>query len=142
MPAGVKFVGYRDGGRIFPWGEYSADAIMQIPEKPKLITFEARQNRNPKHLNLYWKIVNRVAENDPELTDPQDLHDWIKIRLGMFKEFKDWDGRILVRAKSISVEAMDQIHFKNFYDRAMWLLSERIGMSPEELLDGEQSEAA
>jgi hypothetical protein len=137
MPAGVKLVAMKDGGVLRPWGEAAWNEFERIPQKPKLVTVEVRQPRNPGHLSKYWSILQKAARTDPEYTEAEDLHEWVKVRLGMIKEFKDWDGRILIRTKSISVESMGQIHFANFYDRALWLLSERLGVNPEALLESE-----
>lgn len=136
MATGIKLLAYRDRAVLRPWGEAAEIDFDRIPQRPKFITIEVRQPRNPEHLAKYWVICQRVAGTDPEFTDAEDVHEWIKVRLRMFKEYKDWDGRILIRTKSISVESMDQIKFASFYDRALWLLSERLGIDPVELLDG------
>ena len=46
----------------------------------------------------------------------------------------DRDGTLVIEYESISFAAMDQVRFANFYDRALWLWSERIGCDAETLL--------
>jgi hypothetical protein len=139
--SGIKLVAYRQGGVLRPYGEVAEDDFDRIPQKPKLVTIEVHQPRNPKHLARYWCICKRAAATDPEFSDKEEVDDWIRERLRMFKEFKDYDGRLIVKLDSIGAEAMDQLRFKNFYDRAIWLLSERLGVDPEALID-DRSEAA
>lgn len=139
--SGIKLTMFRQGMRMMPYGEAAENDMDRIPQQPKLVTIEVKQPRNPKHLAKYWVICQRAAATDPEFTDAQEVDDWIRERLRMFKSWKDWDGRLVVRLDSIGAESMDQIRFAAFYDRALWLLSERLGVDPEALLD-DRSEAA
>lgn len=139
--SGIKIVAYRQGMMLRPYGEASEAELERVPQKPKLVTLEVRQPRNPRHLAKYWCILQRAADTDPEFTDPHEVDDWIRQRLRMWKEFKDWDGRMVVRLDSIGAENMDQIRFAAFYDRAMWLLSERLGIDPLDLLPAREEAA-
>ena len=134
MTVGIKFIAVRKDRVLIPHGAYSVQQLELIPQD-KHVSIELRQPRNPDHLNKYWAILSKAAENDPELTSADDLHEWIKIRLRMVKGYKDWNGQIVAVTKSISVESMDQIKFNNFYDRALDLLADRLGVDPVSLLD-------
>ena len=142
MVSGIKIVAIKEPGVLRPWGEHSVNEFDRIPFGKKL-SIEVRQPRYPEHLNKYWLILTRAAANLPGCEGPDELHEDIKIKLRMFKEYQSWDGKILIRTKSISVESMDQIKFSLFYDRAIWVLGEWLGIDPNELLDGERhTEAA
>lgn len=139
MSAGIEIVGYRDGGVLRPWGEASWNDFDRVPQN-KHVMIDITQRRNVAHHNKMWAIFQRVAECCPGFDDAEDVCEWVKIKLRMVKAYKDWgDGRIIVRTKSISFASLDQVRFSAFYDRAIWLLSEHIGIDPESLLTGEDS---
>lgn len=139
----LEFTGYREGGVIRPWGEASWNDFMVIPERPKHCQFVVRQPRNIEHHNKYRLILQRAAATDPEYhNDPDGLAEWVKVRLRMFKEFDVLpDGRVRIVTESTSVYSMDQIKFNLFYERAMMVLGERLGIDPEALLDDRSQSA-
>ncbi len=134
----------RDGGCLRPYGDAAWDTFDGIrTNKPVIVT--VHQARNPEHHAKLWALAAKVADFDPEFTDAEDAVDWVKEQIPNMhrKEAKvGRDGTIVVRIrlKSISFASMDQLAFNRFYDRAVWLWSQRIGTDPETLL--EEAEAA
>lgn len=133
MAAGIEIVGYRDQGVIIPWGAAAERDFETVPNK-KLLLLNLHQRRNPEHHEKYWAILQRVCDFCDEFDTAEDVADWVKLKLRMVKSFKDWDGRIVFRTKSTSYASMDQVQFANFYDRAMFIIAQRVGFDPEELL--------
>lgn len=133
MAAGIEIVGYRSGQVLMPWGEAAEREFEGVPQNKRLLV-TLHQARNPEHHARLWAIYQRIADFSDKFDTAEDVSDWVKLRLRMVKSFKDWDGRIVFRPASISFAAMDQIKFNNFYDRAMCVLAEHLGFSPDELL--------
>ena len=141
----AELVMQRDGGCLRPYGDPAWDAFDGVrTNKPVIVT--VHQARNPDHHNKLWGIAAKVADFDPEFTDAEDAVDWVKEQIPNMHTKKARglpSGTIEVRIvlRSISFASMDQIAFNRFYDRALWLWSERIGTDPETLLE-QQAEAA
>ncbi len=116
------------------------DAFEQIrTTKPVLVT--VHQARNPDHHNKLWAIATRVADFCADFDDAEDAVDWAKIHIPNMRRYRQrLDGSVVVSTKSISYASMDQIAFNRFYDRCLYLWSQKIGCDPETLID--QVEAA
>ena len=129
----TKLLMRRDGGCLRPEDRYSWDVFDTIrTSKPVVVT--VHQARNPDHLKKYWTLATIVADNDPHFVDRYHADEWCKVRMGRFTEYKDVDGQILIRTESIAIESMGQLDFNQFYDTALALWSERLGVDVDELL--------
>jgi hypothetical protein len=136
VTAGVRLVATREGHALVPWGEAASVEFERIPPA-KLVVVQVLRRRNPQHLSKYWLVLQRVAANDPEFKTAEQVHQFVKVKLRHFDTFIDEaTGRVLIRTKSIGVASMDQIEFNGFYDRAMYVLSQRLGIDVEALLNG------
>ena len=123
----------RDGGVLRPYTDIDHDMFKAIDTKqPVLVT--VHQARNPEHHAKFWALATAVA-NFSDFVDAEDAVEWAKLHIpNMHKEYTLRDGRLAIRTKSINFASMDQVKFRNFYDRALWLWSEKIGCDPETLL--------
>lgn len=123
----------RDGGCLRPEDRVSWETFDQIRTR-KPVVVGVHHARNPEHLRKFWTLASRVADNDPHFVDKDHAVEWCKYRMGCFREFEMIDGRLLVRTDSIAVESMEQLAFNRFYDTALRLWSERLGVDVEDLL--------
>ncbi len=123
-------------GRIclLPYGAAAMRDFETITNKRPVI-IKAHQPRNPKHHDRIWSIYQIVADNDPALETADMVSEWVKIKLGYVDYKMEVDGQVFIVTRSIAFESMDQIKFKLFYDRAVKLLCERLGIDVESLLD-------
>lgn len=119
-----------------PVTEMDWDVFDQI-RTSKPVECEIFQYRNPKHSAKYWLLMHRIAQNSDDFNDAQEVSDWVKARLGMVRHVRSWGDSTVVALRSISYSQMSQIKFNIFYDRALFVLSEKLGYDPEALLDGE-----
>ena len=124
----------RDGGRLGPVDDYSWELFETI-RTTKPVVVLVHQARNPLHNSKLWSLAQKVADFDPEFVDATSAVEWVKYHLKMFEKLEVKPcGTVVVRLKSICFASMDQLRFNNFYDRAVWLWSQRIGTNPELLL--------
>jgi len=106
--------------------------------KDRAVVVTVHQPRNREHLAKYWSICSVVADADPAFDDRDDADHWVRVHIPwMHRSYEvveaDGEVRTFIRVKSINVESMGEPEFKKFYDRAMTLFSERIGMDVEDL---------
>jgi len=123
-----------DTPHMQPYGDAAWEIFERIRRgKPVLVTVE--QPRNPEHHAKLWALANAVANFDRDFVDGEDAVEWVKLHIpNMHKTYTLMDGRIVIKTHSISWAKMDQIRFTRFYDRALWLWSQKIGCDPEALL--------
>lgn len=123
------------GGALRPDGDQSWE-VFETVRASKSVLVTVHQPRNPDHLKKYWAVCAAVADADPGFDDREDADHWVRVSIPwMRKEYRLGDGRVSVRPKSIALGAMDQEEFERFYERAIALWSERLGMDAEQLRD-------
>lgn len=125
----------REGNCLKPADSMSLEQFQDVrTKKPVLVTIH--QARNPQHHEKLWAIAARVADFDPDFSDAEDAVEWAKLHMPTMRQFRTLrDGSVICTTKSIAFASMDQIRFERFYDRALWLWTEKIGTDPETLLD-------
>jgi len=116
---------YEEG--LFPNGPLAEGRLTKVTRK-KPVLVQITHPRNLEHLQKFWAIAERVADNLPGFIDAATLVEQTKLKCGMVDSWTDWGGRLVIQTKSIAVENMDQKTFENFYDRAVWLWSDRLGV--------------
>ena len=122
----------RDGA-LYPSSQVAKDAFDRITSKRKVIV-TVHQARNPDHHAKAWAVATKVADNDPHFQDAEDAMEWAKLKTPwMIRSWKTDGDKIIVQTKSISYASMDQLRFNEFYDRAVKLWSERLGVDVETL---------
>lgn len=106
----------------------------------KVVTVEVKQPRNVQHHRLYWALIGKVWENLDEeralrYPDPEALHTAVKICVGLRREIVLPDGRMGFEAGSIRFEKMDQLQFREFYDKVCDLIAKHFlpGVTSEQL---------
>ena len=121
------------GASLKPDGDASWDVFDTI-RSSKSVVVTVRQPRNPDHLKKYWAVATAVADAYDGFEDKDDADHYVRINIPwMRKEYRLRDDRLAIRPLSIGIESMDQLTFNDFYDRALKLWAELIGMDPEDL---------
>lgn len=122
-------------GKLVPIDEASWEVFDSIRTgKPVLVIVE--QPRNPGHLRKYWALATAVAKADPDFTDKDEADHWARIHQEDMRREYFVGGRPVVMVEKIDVASMDQLRFTKFYDKALMIWAEKIGMDPEDLLKG------
>lgn len=92
--------------------------------------------RNVRHHRLFFALLQAVYEALPDGLFPTFEHfvDGVKIGIGHCDRYSI-GGIECVKPRSISFAAMDQVSFKQFYDRAVTFLLEKVlpGLDRDEL---------
>ena len=117
------------GNALVPASDYDQELLESVKGQ---VLVEVSGIRNPDHHRKLWALAAAVARFDQDFHNARDAVRWIKRHIpGMHHRYLEKDGTFTVEYKSISFGAMDQTRFHRFYDRAVWLWSERLGCDVE-----------
>lgn len=105
-----------------------------------LVLVEVKRRRNARFHRLYWALVGKIFENLDEerallYPSADDLHDAIKICVGLRHRLVMPDGTLAYRAGSIAFHKMSEDEFRAFYDRVCDAVAAHFlpGVTSEEL---------
>lgn len=105
---------------------YDSDykAVKAIPEGD-ILTIDISLERNPKFHRKFFALVKLLYEHLPEevtdkYPDPETFRrQYLFYRCGVTEEIEDWQGGRHIVPKSISWGAMDEVEFREVYERIM-----------------------
>lgn len=102
----------------------------------EVIKAEIKRERNPAFHRLYWAMIQAITDalnRGPAQTTPEQLHEWLKIKLGHYElvelppaAAKAIDQSHAIRLTKTDFKSMDQEAFKGFVGEATRLIRENI----------------
>ena len=121
------------GGVLHPVGRASIEAFEKLKPVPHVVA--VKRSRNPDFLRRYWSICAVAADFGDDWDDREDVDHWVRMQIPSMRDthIVEEDGSVIVRLRSISCDEMDETDFDEFYQRAMELLSAKIGTDVETL---------
>ena len=108
----------RRGDKLEPVTEVDRELLLVIPDGADL-TVRVSRSRSPRQHRLFWALLQIVIENHPFYNRPEQLLEWLKVRLGYVDETAWHDGQVWFKTKSISFGAMGQDSFRKFFDASV-----------------------
>ena len=102
-------------------------------------SIEVKEERNPKFNSKFFALLRLTLDNMPEhikIENTEQLKEHLKIRLGHYEIIQLHEtGKEIIKTKSISFSKMDELKFKDFYDRAVdeMLRHYLKGLTPEKV---------
>jgi hypothetical protein len=125
-------------GRIVPTNDIGRDAIKAC--EGMAIRFDIKKSgANERRRGFYWVMLSVAAEALTDATgDPWDselLHDELKIRLRLGKEWTTPSGHKVFKKQSTSNRAMTEAERARWTDRCAAALSHWIGCEVTQLMD-------
>jgi hypothetical protein len=127
----MKIALVKNGDKLTP--AYLKDKENFCKLKNDIYVFEIKRDRHLTHHRKFWAILSCVCANSEKWQIPEQLLVALKIKLGYFNIVPGFDGTEITHAGSIAFEKMDQDSFGRFYDTALPVLAEEIGVTVEEL---------
>jgi len=112
-----------------PWDE---DQLAGICEGA-VLKVQWTKPRNIQHHRWFFAALNLLHHNQDHYATLEDLRAAVLIRLGHYTEIKLTDGRLAVRAKSISFAKMDQTAFDELSRAFVALIVQMLGSMPDEV---------
>ena len=109
------------------------DGEGEWPKQGSSFLVRVRKPRNPKHHRLYWGMLGRVVDATDHWPTKDAAHDWIKYQMGLYT-IRAWEsGRVIIEWKSTDFMGMDQVDFRDFFNRAVGYIAIETGIDPLDL---------
>jgi hypothetical protein len=112
-------------GALLPMDEDGRELIAALPDDKQVIV-SVKAARNPRHHRLLFHLLNRAIEGGAWGGDISSLLDYIKIGTHHVRTIVGPDGKPYYLPLSIDYESMPQDKFSRWFDRALWLICERL----------------
>lgn len=113
----------RRGDMLTPAGPSDGERIRELPSG-KALRVEVRQPRRSSQQNrLYWSLLGVVCENLDQPIKPEDLHQWLKMRLGLTSEIRLRSGEIVEVPRSVAFDKMPHEEFQAYFDQVKTLIT-------------------
>lgn len=125
------FFGKRVANVLTPDGDEAHAEFEHIP-RGKELRIEVTQPRNLKHHKLFWALCARIGKGIGQTAE------WVerafKVETGHF-DIYDYRGRPHMVLRSIAFHRMDQIAFRDFFERCVQIMYERWKIDPAAVAD-------
>lgn len=104
----------REGQRLAPYDELSAEMIEELPAGPHMVT--VTKKRSIPHHRLYFQCLNDMAKGCDQKVD--DLHTATKVKAGLVivAQFRD---EYMVLPNSTAFNKLDQTAFNAYFEKAV-----------------------
>lgn len=121
---------------LHPADEEATEYLKKI--KPgQAISCEVKKPRNYENHKRLFSLLKLVVENQERFKTVDQLKEAIKFELGYTETIQTFDGRFIVKAKSINFASMDEIKFRDFFSRSIDVILKYVlpGTDREELIN-------
>jgi len=128
-------------GRTLVPRDSAADDLLDTIGDGKEVILIVRKARSPGHHRWFFKLLRTVVQNSDDFNDEEELLDAVKHATGHVERRMMLDGSAYIAPRSINFAGMDELKFRRFVDRALFVLSRALGFDPVELMrevDAEQ----
>lgn len=116
--SGGEMVMRRKGDRLVAVTEHDREILLGIPEGTDLFVKTSRP-RSPRQHRLFWALLQLVVDNHDYYKRPDQLLEWLKVRLGYVDQTVWHDSQVWWKTKSISFASMGQDEFCKFFSLAV-----------------------
>lgn len=101
----------------------------------EIARYTVKKDRNYMFLKKYWALCTITAENcdNPALDHKEKVDEYCKIKAGYVDYRIVIDGVVNIKTKSISFAKSDEYQFADYYDRAVQIMAELLGVTVDEL---------
>lgn len=120
----------REGLALRPYGAESAAVFGKIGFKQPVYV-EVRQPRNGPHHRLFWTMCARIGAAVG--CEAEDITYILKKRTGHVRQIRTKSG-VEEIPLSISFAKMDQIAFKAFFDKCLYVIENEFGIVRPDIL--------
>lgn len=111
----------RDGSRLVPADQLAEEDILALKAGAEFIV-EVRKPRSLQHHRLLFALLRKVAKATPTPISEEALLSWVKVRTGHVEYVPLGFGKSYAAPSSIAFTAMDQGHFRRFFDEVVNLI--------------------
>lgn len=125
----------RRGEFLLPDSPADGARIRELPAGKALKARVTQPRRSSPQLRLYFSLLDVVAENLDQDVSGDDLHEWMKLKLGLVTPIRQRNGEISYVPKSVAFDKMEHAEFTTYFDRVKQLVVEHLipGLNSEAL---------
>lgn len=133
--SGGAIIMRRKAAKLEPVTEVDREFLLEIPEGADL-TVRVSRSRSPRQHRLFWALLQIVVDNHDYYKRPEQLLEWLKVRLGYVEETVWHDGQVWFKTKSISFASMGQDQFRKFFTESLDVVTTEVieGIDREAIL--------
>ena len=110
---------------LVPCDERDRDLLSKL-KIGKIVSVEVKQSRNIKELRLYFALIHLVFPQQSTWETEDDLDDAIRCAVGHCTKMTLKSGEIMVRPKRLAFGKLDQMQWRDYFDRVMRLVTTKI----------------
>jgi hypothetical protein len=125
----------RRGEFLMPQAPVDGERIRELPAGKALKVTVSQPRRSSPQNRLYWSLLGVVCENLDQPIEPEHLHDWLKLKLGMTTPIRQRNGEIVQVPRSIAFDKMEHGEFTAYFARVKTLIVDQLipGLNSEAL---------
>lgn len=121
-------------GRTLVAADIHADAFLDTIKDGGDVLLHKQKARNPKHHAWFFALLKKSVDNLEQFSDIEELLDALKIATGHYSWRRTVLGARYEHPKSISFGSMDEDAFREWKDKALYVLGGLLGVDPVELM--------
>ena len=124
---------YKDGnGRFIPAYDEDYEQAQKL-KAGEVHYFSVKKIRNPRLHRLFFKLLTVGYENQEQYNNFEHYRADVIVEAGYYYETTK-DFGVVRTPKSIAYENMDDMEFKELFDRVMDVVTQQLGVPPDVLL--------
>jgi len=124
----------RSGDKLVPITEWDREQLLDVPEG-KDLSIKLTRTRSAKQHRLFWALMQIVVDNHPYYLRPEQMVEWLKLRLGYVEEVMFHNGDMMTKLSSISFSSMGQSEFQDFFNKSLYVITTEVTpISRQELI--------
>lgn len=116
----------RRGEFLVPQAPVDGERIRDLPAGKALKIKVTQPRRSTPQLRLYFSLLDVVAENLDQDVSGDDLHEWMKLRLGYSTPVRTRSGRVNYVPKSVAFDKMEHDEFTAYFARVKALVVDEL----------------
>lgn len=116
----------RTGEFLRPAAPIDGEMLRALPAgKPLKATITQPRRSSPQN-RLYRSLLQVVVDNLDQPVTADDLHEWLKMRLGVTAEVRERSGAVRTVTRSVAFDKMEHGEFTQYFDRAKTLICQHL----------------
>lgn len=116
----------RRGEFLMPQAPIDGDRIRELPAGKPLKLAVTQPRRSSPQNRLYWSLLGVVCANLDQDVEPEALHTWLKIKMGVTTPLILRTGEVVDVPGSIAFDKMDHGPFTTYFDKVKALIVEHL----------------
>ena len=128
----ARVVSVAPDGKMILHAEPLADSTLVAGAE---VTVDIKRPRSAKQHRWYWAMLRAVVDATDRWRSAQELHTWIRWRLGLYEPIAVDGETVILEWQSIAFGAMDEARFRWLIENATTEIAMETGIDPDDLME-------